>query len=61
MTTPALLVAFFVFTLAAISAAGYAFVLKPSRAEGEGGNVSLPVALDHPDLPAAQAAAVDTF
>lgn len=61
MSTGALLIAFFVFTLAAVSAAGYAFVLKPSRTEGEGGTVSLPPVLDHPDLPAAQAAAVDVF
>ena len=61
MTTGALLIAFFLFTLAAVSAAGYAFVLKPSRAQGESGNAPLPMALDHPDLPAAQAAAVDIF
>jgi len=61
MTSSELLIAFFLFTLAAVSAAGYAFVLKPSRAEGEGGNAPLPLTLDHPDLPAAQAAAVDVF
>ena len=61
MTTGTLLITFFLFTLAAVSAAGYAFVLKPSRAEGETGNAPLPMALDHPDLPAAQAAAVDIF
>src|SRR5512142_2531695 len=61
MTAGELLVVFFLFTLAAVSAAGYAFVLKPSRAEGEGGNAPLPLALNHPDLPAAQAAAMDVF
>jgi tight adherence protein C len=61
MTNGELLIAFFLFTLAAVSAAGYAFVLKPSRAEGESGNAAVPLALDHPDLPAAQAAAVDVF
>jgi tight adherence protein C len=61
MTNGELLIAFFLFTLAAVSAAGYAFVLKPSRAEGESGTAAIPVALDHPDLPAAQAAAVDVF
>jgi tight adherence protein C len=61
MTPGALLFSFFLFTLAAVSAAGYAFVLKPSRADGEHGNAPLPVGLDHPDLPAAQAAAVDIF
>ena len=44
-----------------MSAAGYAFVLKPSRTQGESGNTALPLTLDHPDLPAAQAAAVDVF
>ena len=61
MNSGELLVAFFLFTLAAVSAAGYAFVLKPSRAEGETGNAPLAVALDQPDLPTAQAAAMDVF
>jgi len=61
MSTSQLLIAFFLFTLAAVSAAGYAFVLKPARAEGESGNAPLPLTLDHPDLPAAQAAAMDVF
>jgi tight adherence protein C len=61
MTSVELLVAFFLFTLAAVSAAGYAFVLKPSRAEGETGNAPLSMVLDQPDLPAAQAAAMDLF
>ena len=61
MTNGELLIAFFLFTLAAVSAAGYAFVVKPSRAEGENGTAAIPLALDHPDLPAAQAAAVDVF
>jgi tight adherence protein C len=61
MTNGELLIAFFLFTLAAVSAAGYAFVLKPSRAEGESGNAGVPLTLDHPDLPAAQAAAMDVF
>jgi hypothetical protein len=61
MTPAELLITFFLFTLAAVSAAGYAFVLKPSRAEGQAGNAPLPLALDHQDLPAPQAAAVDVF
>jgi tight adherence protein C len=61
MTTGELLISFFLFTLAAVSAAGYAFVLKPSRAQGESGNAPHPLTFDHPDLPAAQAAAVDVF
>jgi tight adherence protein C len=61
MTPSTLLVAFFLFTLAAVSAAGYAFVLKPSRSQAEGGSAPLPLVFDQPDLPAAQAAAVDVF
>jgi len=59
MTSAELLIAFFLFTLAAVSAAGYAFVLKPSRAESE--IPVIPLTLNHPDLPAAQAAAMDVF
>ena len=61
MNSGELLIAFFLFTLAAVSAAGYAFVLKPSRAEAETGNAPLPLSLNHPDLPTAQAAAMDVF
>ena len=61
MTPATLLIIFFLFTLAAVSAAGYAFVLKPSRAQGQNGNAPLPLALHQPDLPAAQAAAMDVF
>ncbi|MBZ5676698.1 MAG: type II secretion system F family protein [Acidobacteriia bacterium] len=61
MTPATLLIVFFLFTLAAVSAAGYAFVLKPSRTEGQSGNAPLPLTLNHPDLPAAQAAAMDVF
>ena len=61
MTPGTLLITFFLFTLAAVSAAGYAFVLKPSRTDAETGNAPLPLSLGHPDLPAAQAAAMDVF
>jgi tight adherence protein C len=61
MTSATLLIVFFLFTLAAVSAAGYAFVLKPSRIAGQRGNAASPLTLNHPDLPAAQAAAVDIF
>ena len=61
MTPATLLIVFFLFTLAAVSAAGYAFVLKPSRTAGQSGNAPSPLTLNHPDLPAAQAAAVDVF
>ena len=55
MTPATLLIVFFLFTLAAVSAAGYAFVLKPSRTAGQSGNAPSPLTLNHPDLPAAQA------
>jgi tight adherence protein C len=61
MSSGELLIAFFLFTLAAVSAAGYAFVLKPSRAEGDNGKAPLPLVLNYPELPAAQAAAMDVF
>ena len=51
MTPATLLIAFFLFTLAAVSAAGYAFVLKPSRTEGQSGNAPLPLTLNHPIFP----------
>src|SRR5437868_12760075 len=61
MTSAELLIAFFLFTLAAVSAAGYAFVLKPSRAEGDGESPAMPLTLNYSDLPVAQAAAMDVF
>ena len=61
MTPGILLLTFFLFTLAAVSAAGYAFVLKPSRTEGESGSAPISPALGRPELPATQAAAMDVF
>jgi tight adherence protein C len=61
MTTSELLIAFFLFTLAAVSAAGYAFVRKPSRTEGESGAAPRTLAFHHAHLPAPQAAAMDIF
>ena len=60
MTASALLISFFLFTVAAIGVCGYVFVLRPSRAEG---SVEIParLALDSPDLPAAQAAMAHVF
>ena len=55
--TAGLLIAFFLFTLAAIGAAGYVFVLRPSRAEGDDAQIPAPLALGQPDMPTAQAAA----
>jgi hypothetical protein len=56
----ALLIAMFLFVLAAVTAVGYVFVLRPSR---EAGTVLVrtPIGLDQPDLPGAQAAVADMF
>ncbi len=61
MTHIQLLIGFFVFTLAAVSAAGYVFVLRPSRADGAAGQIPAPLALDQREMPVAQAAVVDMF
>jgi tight adherence protein C len=60
MTAEGLLIAFFLVTLAAVSAAGYAFVLKPARS-ATGAQIPTPIALNQPDMPTAQAAVVDIF
>jgi tight adherence protein C len=56
-----LLIGLFLFVVAAVMAAGYVFVLRPSRVSA--GQVEFPSALaqDHNDLPAAQAAVMDVF
>jgi tight adherence protein C len=61
MSPLTLLVAFFVFIVAAVTAAGYVFVLRPSRTEGEA--VQIPQALDLNlrDLSTAQATVLDLF
>lgn len=61
MTPAGLLLLFFAFTLAGVIAAGYVFVLRPSRAGGAEGQIPVPLTLGQPDLPTAQAAAVDMF
>jgi|SRR5579863_2481386 len=60
MSTPGLLIAFFLFTAAAVAAAGYVFVLRPARVTAA---ESAPpqVVLGQPDLPIAQAAVLDMF
>ena len=55
MSAEGILIAFFLFTLMAVAAAGYVFVLKPSRAGGTQ-EIATPLALTQPDLPAPQAA-----
>ena len=57
MTAP-LLIGFFFFILAAVAAAGYVFVLRPSRIEGA--EVPAPLVLGR-DMPTAQAAVADMF
>ena len=62
--TPGMLVGLFLFVLAAVSAAGYLVVLRPSKAEaGEAAEANIPVgiSLEHQDLTAAQAAFVGGF
>lgn len=61
MSTAGLLIAFFVFTLAAVGAAGYVFVLRPSRIEGSPGQIPAPLTFDQREMPVAQAAVVDIF
>jgi len=58
MSPATLLFVFFVFILGAVSAAGYVFVLRPSRAEGT--EIPAEIARER-DLPTAQAAFVDAF
>jgi len=60
MSVPGLLIAFFLFTVAAVAAAGYVFVLRPARAE-MAESASPQIVLGQPDLPIAQAAVLDLF
>ena len=61
MTAAELLVTFFLFTLAAVSAAGYVFVMRPSRAQAGAAQIPAPLILGQRDLPGAQAAVLDMF
>ena len=61
MTPAALLLIFFLFTLAAVGACGYVFVLRPSRLEGAPGEMPAPLVRDQHDKHSAQAAVVDMF
>ena len=56
-----LLIGLFLFVLAAVTGAGYVFVLRPSRTEGPDVEIPAPITLGQRELPAAQAAAVDIF
>lgn len=60
-----LLIGLFLFVLAAVSAVGYVFVLRPSRSDAtsEGGAafIPTPIALDQPELVGAQGAVAHLF
>jgi len=56
-----LLLGLFLFVLAAVTAAGYVFVLRPSRTGGPAVPIPAAIALGQRELPAAQAAAIDIF
>ena len=56
--TPGLLAAMFLFVLGAVTAAGYVFVLRPSRNEGQ---LPAGLSLTGPHLPGAQAAVADAL
>lgn len=56
-----LLIGLFLFVMAAVTAVGYVFVLKPSGGEAMGGAIPSPLARNQPGLPAAQGAIADIF
>src|SRR5258706_2373681 len=59
--TLGVLAGFFLFVLAAVSAAGYVIVLRPSRSEASDVGIPIGISREHNDLGAAQAAFVDGF
>ena len=56
-----LLLGLFLFVLTAVSAAGYVFVLRPSKTEGAEIVIPHAISLNQRDLPAAHAALIDAF
>jgi tight adherence protein C len=56
-----LLIGLFFFILAAVSAVGYVFVLRPSRNEAGTAVIPAPIARNQPDMPGAQGALADVF
>lgn len=56
-----LLVALFLFIVAAVTAAGYVFVLRPSQTNAAGAQLPAALALGQRDMPPARAAVIDTF
>ena len=59
--TAELLAGLFLVVLAAVSAAGYVFVLKPAEAEAAEADLPKGISLEHRELPATQAAFIDAF
>jgi tight adherence protein C len=59
--SPALLISFFAFVLAATAAAGYVFVLRPAKEAAEQPQIPSPIALDGGNLHGPQAALVQLF
>jgi tight adherence protein C len=59
--TPGLLAGLFLFVLAAVTAAGYVFVLRPSRSEAAEVEIPAGISLEQQDLPAGRAAFVGAF
>jgi tight adherence protein C len=56
-----LLIGLFLFIVAAVSAVGYVFVLRPSRGDSGAVLIPTPIALDQRDLAGPQAAVADIF
>lgn len=61
MTPVQLLIGLFLFILAAVSAAGYVFVLRPARPDGGAAEILAPLGLDQKEMPMGQAAVVNMF
>ena len=59
--TAQLLIGLFLFVLAAVTAVGYVFVLRPSRNTSGTIVIPRPIALDQREMPGAQAAVADVF
>jgi tight adherence protein C len=59
--TVGMLATMFLFVLTAVSAAGYVFVLRPSRTEASEIHLPSAISLDRPELPGAQAAVTDAL
>jgi tight adherence protein C len=59
MTPAGLLIAFFLFTLAAVSAAGYVFVLRPARSSAAQTIIPAPLTLGTREMATPQAAILD--